>query len=123
MLIIMYTLTGLLIAGLALPMLLRRVRPNPLYGLRVPATLGDERVWYEANARSGRDLLILGIVTVAAAVLLPLTGISETAYAITLTAILLVGAVGACIVGWRYANRLRDENRDGGQSSPRSRER
>ena len=49
---VVFALTGLLLAGLAVPLMRRRVPPNGLYGLRVAATFADEEVWYEANARS-----------------------------------------------------------------------
>ena len=39
--------TGLLIAGLGIPLWLRRIPPNHLYGFRSRATLSDETVWYE----------------------------------------------------------------------------
>ena len=55
-------LAGLLVGALAVPMVLGRVRPNPLYGLRTAATLADPEVWYPANRRSGWDLIGVGIV-------------------------------------------------------------
>lgn len=50
----------LLIMG-GIPLYLRRVPPNPLYGVRLRATR-DERIWYEINARAGRDLVVIGAV-------------------------------------------------------------
>src|SRR5947207_1742144 len=60
LLMVIFASVGLLLMGLSLPLMLRRVKPNYLYGLRVPATFADESVWYEANARSARDLFALG---------------------------------------------------------------
>jgi hypothetical protein len=71
LLIVLFIAMGLLLAALAIPLIRRRVKPNRLHGLWVPATIADEWVWYEANARSGRDLLILALVQVAIAQLLP----------------------------------------------------
>lgn len=45
---------GLLLVALGTPLVRRRIRPNWVYGVRVPATLADEWVWYEANAKSGK---------------------------------------------------------------------
>jgi hypothetical protein len=42
-----------LIALIALPLALRRVRPNPVYGFRTRATLADTRTWYAVNERFG----------------------------------------------------------------------
>jgi hypothetical protein len=107
---------GLLLIGLSVPLIRRRVKPNALYGLRVPATFADEWVWYEANARSGRDLLLLGGVQVVTALLTPwIPGLSEDAYALTNAGLIGIGALILCIVGWRRANRLLKE-REAGQS-------
>src|SRR6266513_2997010 len=43
---------------LAIPLMLRKVRPNVLYGYRTRATLTDEALWYDANAHFGRGFLI-----------------------------------------------------------------
>jgi uncharacterized membrane protein len=59
-LVVVFVLAGALMCVLAVPLMRRRIKPNGLYGLRVPATFADEWVWYEANARSGRELFALG---------------------------------------------------------------
>lgn len=59
--ILFFVLVGALFIGLAVPLILRRMPPNSFDGLRVSATVADEWVWYEANARSGWDLLWLGV--------------------------------------------------------------
>lgn len=48
---------SLLFAGLSVPLLLRRVPRNLVYGFRTRATLASDRLWYEANACFGRWLL------------------------------------------------------------------
>ena len=63
----LFVAVGLLFIGLAIPLIRRRVKPNQMYGLRVPATFANEWVWYEANAASGRDLLYGGLCQLAAA--------------------------------------------------------
>jgi uncharacterized membrane protein len=110
--ILLFAGTGLLFVGLAVPLMRRRIRPNALYGLRVPATLADEAVWYEANARSGRDLLVFGFLVVGLAVVLPLSSeLTTDSYALVMTVFLIVGALLTCLVGWRRANRLLAERR------------
>jgi len=52
---------GVLLMVAGIPLYLRRIPPNPLYGVRLRATR-DERIWYEINARAGRDLIVLGAV-------------------------------------------------------------
>jgi uncharacterized membrane protein len=99
---------GLLIVALAVPLIRRRVPPNGLYGLRVPATFADEWVWYEANARSGRDLLWLGMLLTLLAVTLPALGLGTATYLVW-SVVAGAGAIIFAAVGWRRANRLRDE--------------
>jgi len=103
---LLFVVTGLLLVALAIPLIRRRVRPNFWYGVRTAATLADERVWYEANAASGRDLLALGVAEIVLALVLPWTGLSPTAYAGTVTVVLGAGALLLAAVGIARARRL-----------------
>ncbi|HYI09183.1 MAG TPA: SdpI family protein [Thermoanaerobaculia bacterium] len=97
----------LVLIALAVPLLRRRVKPNDLYGLRVEATFADEWVWYEANAQTARDMLVVGLAHLGVTALLPLVpGVSDTAYAVVNIALLLMGVVGMAVIGWRRAERL-----------------
>jgi uncharacterized membrane protein len=53
--------SGLLVIAAGIPMWLRRVPRNALYGVRFGSTLSDDRIWYEINARGGRDLVGIGV--------------------------------------------------------------
>ncbi|MHC4837264.1 MAG: SdpI family protein [Planctomycetota bacterium] len=66
-LMLVFTASGLLCAGLAVPLLRGKVPPNHLYGFRVKATLSHPEVWYPANRASARYLLAYGIACVVAA--------------------------------------------------------
>ena len=52
-----------LFIGLAIPLVLRKIPPNIVYGFRVAATLRDEKVWYETNDTFGRWLIAASIVS------------------------------------------------------------
>jgi uncharacterized membrane protein len=52
--------SGLLLVALGIPLWLRRVPRNAFYGVRFASTLSDDRIWYEINARCGRDLVAIG---------------------------------------------------------------
>lgn len=86
---------GLIVAGY--PLMIRRVPPNHWYGFRVPKTLRDPYVWYEANHVAGRDLLLAGfavlltaLVTLLLAWLLPAGIASYLTYGVFIVAMLLV---------------------------------
>ena len=108
----LYVGVGLLFVALAMPLIRRRVKPNGMYGLRVPATFADEWVWYEANARSGRDLLYVGLFEIIVAMLLAaMPFVPGPAYVLVNAAVLIGGAIGMCTVGVLRANRLLKERR------------
>ena len=53
----------LVFAVIAVPLVLRKVPRNRLYGFRTPATLSGDRVWYEANAYFGKAFLCSSAVS------------------------------------------------------------
>ena len=48
---------------ISIPLILRKVPRNVVYGFRTRATLGDDFVWYEANAHFGRGLVIASVIS------------------------------------------------------------
>jgi len=111
---LLFPALGVLLVALGWPIATRRVRPNHWYGLRVPATFADTHVWYEANAVTGRDTMVLGAVLVAVSLALPrLTRVPPSAYTLVCAGILGVGSLLLTVRGWRLANRLLRERRTG----------
>jgi uncharacterized membrane protein len=55
-----------LFAVLSIPLILRKVPRNAVYGYRTRSTLSDDTVWYEANAHFGRGLLVACLVSAVA---------------------------------------------------------
>ncbi len=64
-----------LFALLAIPLLLRKVPRNPVYGYRTRATLASDAVWYDANAYFGRAFLVASLATPLAAVAISRPGL------------------------------------------------
>src|SRR6476619_1818925 len=106
-------LAGAVICALAIPLMQRRIKPNLLYGLSCPATFADDWVWYEANARSGRELFALG-VCVSIFALAPLidSTIPPITYVLGNSVFLSVGAIFFGVMGWMRANRLLKERQE-----------
>jgi len=86
----------------------RRVRPNAWYGLRTPATLRDERVWYEANAHGGRDFVILGAAQIAFSLAIARFGAdpNSDAHVFANAAFLVIGTLLVAAVGMIRAARI-----------------
>src|SRR5205809_7529 len=94
-LLVLFVCSGLLLAGLSIPLILGKIGPNPWYGFRVKRTLSDPVVWYTVNAYSAKWLLAVGIVNVVSAVALYFVpDIDVAVYALSCGAI----AVGGMIV-------------------------
>ena len=53
----------LIFAIIAIPLILRKVPRNVVYGFRIRSTLENDFVWYEANAYFGRAFFISSFVS------------------------------------------------------------
>jgi len=95
---------GPVLVLMSIPLLFRWVPRNRLYGFRMAATLRDDAVWYDVNARSARHFLWLGAVMVALEFVVPRSLRNEI-----LSAIAVVGLAVTTVVNWRRANRLARE--------------
>ncbi|HOT91491.1 MAG TPA: SdpI family protein [Anaerolineae bacterium] len=104
-----FVCTGLLLVGLSIPLLLRRIKPNYWYGLRVRKTLSDEHIWYESNAYMAKWLLFLGgLHTVVSFVLyfVPNLRTNLNAYAATCGIIFMLAFLLVIILSFRYLRTL-----------------
>lgn len=97
---------GILLILSALPLLWKRVKPNPLYGFRIPQTVSNERIWYKANSYAAKGMILSGIVTIIVALALRLTDLSPEAYQWSCTVILIGGLVLTTFVSIIYVKRI-----------------
>ena len=101
-LLVTFAGSGLLAILIALPLIERRIKPNPWYGFRVRATLENPELWYDVNAHMGRRLLISGLITTFAAVALFLIpNLSPDTY------ILLCGGISVFAIAVGFAQSAR----------------
>ena len=92
------------------PLATRRVPRNRWYGVRVPATMSDPAIWYDANAVTGLDLFRVGLGLFAVSLALQLiTRLTELGYVAICLSVLLVGSARATLRGARLAGRLHKE--------------
>ena len=106
-LIILYTVFSLLLAGLSVPMIRKKVKPNCIYGFRIPLTMNNPEIWYPVNRCAGWWLSGLAILLLCAALLLPLIpGMTVDAYAIVIALITFSGTLLTVLIGWKYARQL-----------------
>jgi uncharacterized membrane protein len=101
--LILTTGSALLVIALAIPMIRRKVKPNPYYGFRTPRLLKNPDLWYDANAYAGRWLVVYGLGVLVASIGLALVpNISPDTYAIAVTGVALGGLGLLCLLLWRY---------------------
>jgi uncharacterized membrane protein len=96
-----FTIAGLVIAALGVPLWRRKVGPNRLYGVRTAKTMRDEALWYAANARAGRTMVAVGVVTSATSASLAGLGVVGDTHALSMAVVLAVGAALVAFVGLR----------------------
>ena len=109
--------SGLFLIALAIPLWLRRVPPNTLYGVRFRSTLADPQTWYEINARAGRNLVGIGAGYVLLLVVVMMFGrsLSPAVRLLGPTALFVVALVVNTILLGIAGRALRAER---GETSP-----
>ncbi len=99
----MYAMSGLVLAGLSVPLILGKIPPNGLYGFRIPSTLENPQLWYKVNAYAGRRLLVVGLGTSIGSILLYYTvNSSVDAYALSCLGLFLALFLWAIITSFLY---------------------
>jgi uncharacterized membrane protein len=93
-----------LIAVLSVPLALRLIKPNLIYGFRTPRTLSSPDIWYPANVFAGRALLLASVISGAGFWLAPAAILGRTE---TVLAILLVPIGSALAASLLYLRRFR----------------
>lgn len=103
----LFVVSGLLLSGLSLPLILKKIKPNGLYGFRVRKTMENPDIWYAVNCYTGKWLLGTGLVVVAAAVGLSfIPGLSVDGYALAVLAVFAVAFAVSLAASVRYLKLL-----------------
>lgn len=104
-----------LLAAIAVPLMLRKVPRNFLYGFRTPATLSSDHVWYEANAHFGSRLVLASAVSAMAILALWRAGLSPRAFLNASIGALVIPSFVAMVATFRFVGALKRGG--GGRSS------
>ena len=101
----------LLFAIIAIPLILRKVPRNIVYGFRTRATLENDFVWYEANAYFGRGLVLSSIVSALLIVFLYFADIfSPENYLKASIVVLVAPSAVATLLTFRYIRSIAQSN-------------
>lgn len=106
-LLVLYSIGGLVLAGLSVPLILHKIPPNGLYGFRIPATLENPGLWYQVNAYAGRRLLVAGLGTAVGSILLYyLVDSGVDAYALSCLGLFMALFLWAIITSFLYMRSI-----------------
>ena len=105
---------GLLIMGIAIPMVMEKIKPNMLYGFRTKKTLSDEKIWYASNKYAGKVMIWCGaVMVIISAVVMMLdrftsafVSVSEGAAVIIWSAVCMIPIVVMVILSMAYLKKL-----------------
>lgn len=107
-LLIIYVMGGILLALLSLPLIARKVRPNPFYGFRVQATLENPDLWYATNRFFAQRQLAVALIEIAAAIALYfIPDISIDIYTLSVLGVFVIAFAIAVFQSWRYLKLIR----------------
>jgi hypothetical protein len=105
----LYAFSGLLLAGLSIPLILHKIPPNGLYGFRIPSTLENPDLWYKVTAYSGRRFLVTGLGTSLGAIILFFTAPQDVdIYALSCLGLFLALFLWAMITSYLYLKSLQN---------------
>jgi uncharacterized membrane protein len=87
-----------IIVAVSIPLILKIVPPNRLYGFRTPQTLASRELWFRANRFAGWALLLSALASTAVFVTEPQYASGRSAAGLAVFVAPLVVAVAACFV-------------------------
>jgi uncharacterized membrane protein len=95
---VLFAVVGLVLIGISIPLIMRKVPPNSFYGCRTRKTLSDPKIWYEANHTSGIDFCVAGLIVFVSSLAMLILGQNvETNHAVATLLIILLLSVGGVL--------------------------
>lgn len=107
LIMVVYVFVGALMAAISVPLIRRKVKPNPWYGFRVKATLEDSDVWYAVNEFAGKCLLVAGLAISVAALVLFFVGLPFVAYCVACLIVTIIAVVTGMVFSRRFLSTVR----------------
>lgn len=110
-LLYLYIGSSFILILIALPLLARKIKPNPFYGFRIRKTLEDSELWYSVNQYFAKHLLITGFLqTIASILFYVIPDISIDAYALSCLGVFVILFAVAMIKSLKYIRELNNQS-------------
>ncbi len=94
-----------IVAAASIPLILKMIPPNRLYGLRTQQTLADRELWFRANRFAGWALLLAAGASAAVFVAIPEYASGRSLMGLGILVLPLVIAIAASFAYLRRAAR------------------
>ncbi|MCB0749862.1 MAG: SdpI family protein [Ignavibacteriae bacterium] len=108
--LITFFITGLLFAGLSIPLIRKKVKINNWYGIRLPQTMKSEAVWYEVNAIMGKYLFVFGIIISGLSAYFYFNPLEDQFYMVyLLLAVLVIGSFLFFSLSLKFSRKFGEE--------------
>jgi uncharacterized membrane protein len=106
--IIMFTTVGMLEIIMGIPLMFEKIKPNWLYGFRLPSTVSNKGVWYPVNRYVGRGFVFAGIIVILSNLFLYMSDLNLTILEKTLVLLFLtlIPIIIIIIAGLVYLKKL-----------------
>ena len=105
--LITFFITGFIFSALAVPLIRRKIKINNWYGIRLPQTMENEKVWYEVNSIMGKYLFGWGIFILCVIIYYVINPTNpEYLMVYVLLVILIMGTILFVIRSFRTAARI-----------------
>ena len=109
---ITHGITALVSIGLSVPLIKRKIKRNPWYGIRIPEAFKSEERWLEINQYGGRLFLAWGIViAIMSGIGLTLEKKYWIVYSFSALAVILGGLGVVVALTFRYAAKTKKHDR------------
>ena len=105
--ILIYLVVGILFIAISIPLIKRKVKINNWYGVRLPQTMKNEKIWYAVNEKSGKHLFAFGTAIILFSILFYIGNFfSSTVSFVIMTVLILIDTIIIVIKASSISNKL-----------------
>jgi len=107
--LIVFTISGIAEIIQGFPLMFGKIKPNWLFGFRLPSTVSNKEIWYPVNRYLGRGLVVAGMIVLIGTLFLCMVdlGLSLVDKTLVLSFLLIIPLSVAIISSFNYLKKLK----------------
>jgi uncharacterized membrane protein len=108
---LVFTISGMAEIAQGLPLMFNKIKPNWLYGFRLPGSVANEEIWYPVNQYMGKGFVVAGIILVISTLLMFLMDFGLILFEKTLVLLflLVIPIIVIIISSFGYYKKLKND--------------